>query len=205
MGTGGAAGVGSRKADVSAEQPRRQGRGSPEGPVTDERARRTHLRIRVPRLLPTLGPGRLQPRGSHGLAARLFAPLMLHAGCHVRRELPEPDTRSLSLGQARKPRLSPLKNYRARVPAAAATQTRADTSHFRERVASTRRAGAVSGRARNASASADGGGRRKASEARAGGYELDVAVRRGVPLPLHQSTPVAKEYRQDTRSRHRIS
>lgn len=72
----------------------------------------------------------------------------------------------LSLGRARKPRLSPLKNYRARVPAAAATQTPAATSYFRERVASKRRAGAVSRRARNASAAVHGGGRKNKREAR---------------------------------------
>lgn len=44
---------------------------------------------------------------------------------------------------------------------------RADTSHFRERVASTRRAGAVSQRARNASASVVAGRRKKGREERA--------------------------------------
>lgn len=169
---------------------------------------RTHLGIRILRLLPTLGPGRLQPRRSHGLAARLFPPLVLHARCHVRRELLEPDTRSLSLGQTRKPRLSPLKNYRVRVPAAAATQTRADTSHFRERVASARRAGAVSGRARNASASADGvGGRRGGRRAREN-TGWDVAARRARECPVvvpPESRLVARRCRQDTRSRQRIS
>lgn len=59
------------------------------------------------RLLPTLRPRRLQPRGSHGLAARLFAPLILHVGCHVKREGLEPDSRSLTLTRP-SPKASPF-------------------------------------------------------------------------------------------------
>lgn len=106
----------------------------------------SHLGIRALRLLSARRPPRAAPRGSHGLAAGLVALLILHDACHVRKSCWSPPL-ALSLGQARKPHLSPLKNYRTTVPAAATTQTRMDTSHFREREACTRRAGAMSRRA----------------------------------------------------------
>lgn len=109
----------------------------------------------MPRLLPRHRPRRLLARGNHGLAARLFAPLILHARCPVRRE--QQELQSLTLTPPSSKTSPPsVKKLPARVPAASATQTGVDTSHFRERVASARRAGAGSQRTQNAEARADG-------------------------------------------------
>lgn len=76
----------------------------------------SHLGIRALRLLPARRPPRAAPRGSHGLAAGLVALLILHAACHVRRELLGPTTRSLTRPS---PKASPfsaekLPGYRSR-------------------------------------------------------------------------------------------
>lgn len=108
-------GLGSRGAQA-AEAAGHPGREERAGDWGGGRGRTPHLGMPRRRLLPGLGPRRLLPHGSHGLAARLFALLLLHAGCHVRRELLATDTRSLLPGQTRKPRLSPSKNYRLAFP-----------------------------------------------------------------------------------------
>lgn len=135
-----------------------------------------HLQIPRSRLLPTRPPRRLRPLGSHGLAATLTARLILHAGSHARRRQLGRVTGSLPRRQVPKVRFSPLKNYQAPVPAAAATQTPSGTSHFRERAASARRAGAVGERAererrrRQEEAGRGAGGRWAWSGLRPGGH-----------------------------------
>lgn len=118
------------------------------------------------RLLPRLRPRRFLSRGSHGLAARLFAPLILHAAVTYEESCWRP---TLAHSHSAKPQSFAF--LRRKITGSSSRggchTNRADTSHFRERVASTRRAGAVSQRARNASASVVAGRRKKGREERA--------------------------------------
>ena len=84
-----------------------------------------------------------------------------------------------------------VKKLPARVPAASATQTGVDTSHFRERVASTRRAGAESQRTPNAEARADAGGRKRGRRRR--------RVKNGLIDPYPEAVRVLTEFTQESR------
>lgn len=83
--------------------PRRAG-GASRGPPEKQGARAgSHLGVRRPRLLPTLRPRLLPRRGGHGLAAGLFALLVLHAGGLGRSEPPAPGPRALSPAKPERP------------------------------------------------------------------------------------------------------
>lgn len=140
------------------------------------RRRTPHLGMPGRRLLPGLGPRRLLPPGSHGLAAGLFALLLLHAGCPVRRELLATDARSLLRGQIRKPRLSRSKNDRLafprRQPHKLGQTPPTSGSVRRLHAAQAQRAGAHGTRA-SVPTGAGGGGR---GEGGARGWEVGLRV-----------------------------
>lgn len=108
-----------------------------------------HLHAQRPRLL-TLRPPRLllsrvAAAAVAAATAAVPAPLVLHAASSPPGLAPAPLTPARSRLFSLKKQKTKKENYRAPVPAAAATQTPPDASYFRERGASSRRAGVVGG------------------------------------------------------------
>lgn len=137
-------------------------------------------------LLPRLQPRRLLQCGSHGLATCLFALLILHAGCQVRRDLAGV-RHSLTLTRP-SPKGSPfsVEKLLAPVPAAAATQIErtppTSGSVRRLHVAQAQWAGARGARARRPTWA---GGGREGRSARGGvGWGGNGLSRRQRGFPL---------------------